>query len=169
MALSAAEAEDYYYLWYVYARMMGIPEEYVPATVAEAGELYGSYVRRHDSGPAENPYGVVLTQDNLDMMKSLIPKPLRLLGFGTAPAIAMAELMTPQELARVGMRPIAGHRVIRAVFHLVLKLAQGAEELPFSSRLAALIFQDMIDTSRGGEVTFCIPTTMIALRGRALE
>jgi hypothetical protein len=30
-------------------------------------------------------------------------------------------------------------------------------------------FQHMIDTSRAGEVTFCIPTTMIALRGRALE
>ena len=169
LPLSEAEAEDYYYLWYVYAQMMGIPEEYVPATVAEAGEFYGSYVRRHDSGPAENPYGMVLTQDNLDMMKSLVPRLLRFFGFGIAPAIAMAELMTPQELARVGMRPLAGHRVIRAVFHLALRLVQGAEALPFSSRLAAVIFQDMIDTSRGGEVTFCIPTTMIALRGRALE
>jgi hypothetical protein len=103
-------------------------------------------------------------------MKSLIPKPLRLLGFGAAPAIAMAELMTPQELARVGVRPIAGQRVIRAVFHLALRLVQGAEEaLPFSSRLASVIFQDMIDTSRGGEVTFCIPVTLFQLRGRALE
>jgi uncharacterized protein (DUF2236 family) len=169
LPLSETEAEDYYYLWYVYARMMGIPEEYVPTTVAEAGEFYDAYVRRHDSGSAENPYGVILTQDNLDMMKSLIPRPLRLLGFGTAPSIAMAELMTPEELARVGMRPIAGHRVIRAVLHLALRLVQGAETLPFSSRLASVIFQDMIDTSRGGEVTFCIPTTMIALRGRALE
>jgi uncharacterized protein (DUF2236 family) len=170
LPLPEAEAEDYHYLWWVYAQMMGIPEEYVPATLAEAGEFYDSYVRRHDTGPAENPYGLVLTQDNLDMMKSLIPKPLRLLGFGAAPAIAMAELMTPQELARVGVRPIAGRRVIRAVFHLALRLVQGAEEaLPFSSRLASVIFQDMIDTSRGGEVTFCIPVTLFQLRGRALE
>ncbi len=170
LPLSEAEAEDYYFLWYVYARMMGIPDEYVPTNMAEAGEFYDLYVRRHDTGPVENPYGVVLTRDNLDMMKSLIPKLLRFFGFGAAPAIAMAELMTPQELARVGMRPIAGHRVIRAVFHLALRLVQGAEEaLPFSSRLASVIFQDMIDTSRRGEVTFCIPTTLFALRGRALE
>jgi uncharacterized protein (DUF2236 family) len=169
LRLSDQEAEDYYYLWRVYAGMMGIPDEYIPPSVAEAGEFYDSYVRRHDSGPVENPYGVVLTQDNLDMMKSLIPKPLRLVGFGFAPSIAMAELMTPQEMARVGVRPIAGHPVIRAVFNLGLRLAQGVEDLPFSSRLASLIFQDMIDTSRAGEVTFCIPTTMSTLRGRALE
>lgn len=169
LPLSETEAEDYYYLWYVYALMMGIPEEYVPPTLAEAGEFYASYVRRHDTGPVENPYGVVLTKDNLDMMKSLVPRLLRFFGFGAAPAIAMAELMTPEELARVGMRPIPGHRVIRAVFHLALGLVQGAETLPFSSRLASVIFQDMIDTSRGGEVTFCVPTTLIALRGRALE
>lgn len=169
LPLPDAEAEDYYHLWWAYAQMMGIPEEYVPATLAEAGEFYDAYVRRHDTGPAENPYGLVLTQDNVDMMKSLIPKPLRLLGFGAAPAIAMAEVMTPRELARVGMRPIAGHRVIRAVFHLALRLAQGAEKLPFSSHLASVIFQDMIDTSRGGEVTFCIPVTLFQLRGRALE
>lgn len=169
LPLSETEAEDYYYLWRVYAQMMGIPEEYVPAGVAEAGEFYDSYVRRHDTGPAENPYGVVLTQDNLEMMQSLVPKPLRLLGFGAAPAIAMAELMTPEELARVGMRPMTGHRIIRAVFHFALGLMQGAEELPFSSRLAALIFQDMIDTSREGEVTFTIPVTMLGLRGSAME
>jgi len=112
---------------------------------------------------------VVLTQDNLDMMKSFIPKPLRFVGFGFAPEIAMAELMTPGELARVGVRPITGHRVIRVVFNLGLRLALGVEDLPFSSRLASMIFQHMIDTSRAGEVTFFIPTTRISLRGRALE
>jgi hypothetical protein len=91
------------------------------------------------------------------------------MGFGLAPVIAMAELMTPQEMARVGVRPIVGHRAIRSVFHLALRLVQGAEALPFSSRLAALIFQDMIDTSRGGEVTFTIPINLTELRGRALE
>ena len=170
LPLSAQEAEDYYYLWYVYALMMGIPEEYVPVTLAEAGEFYDSYVRRNDSGPVENPYGVVLTQDNLDMMKSLLPGFLRFFGFGAAPAIAMAELMTPEELARVGVSPIMGHRVIRAVFNLLLKVTQEAEDdLPFSSRLASLILRDMIDTSRKGEVTFCIPVTLAGLHSQGLE
>lgn len=163
------EAEDYYYLWYVYARMMGIPEESVPPTVADAGEFYASYVRRHDTFPEENERGVVLARDNLDMMTSLIPKPLRLVGFGAAPAIAMAELMTPLELARVGIRPVTGHRAIRAVFNLGLRLVQGQGALPFSSRLAFVILRDMIDISRDGQVTFTIPVTLADLRGQAME
>lgn len=175
LKLSDGDAEDYYYLWRVYAQMMGIhpegsPEDgsYVPADMAEAGEFYASYVRRQDTGPAENPYGVVLTRDNLDMMKALVPKPLRLLGFGYAPAIAMTELMTPEELARVGVRPAAGHKVVKLLFDLGLRLAQMGEALPFSSRLAALMFQHMIDVSRKGEVTFTIPVTLAGLRGSSL-
>lgn len=175
LALSDAEAEDYYYLWRVYAQMMGIhpdgsPEDgaYIPADVGEAGEFYASYARRQETGPAENPYGVVLTRDNLDMMKELIPKPLRLLGFGYAPAIAMTELLTPEELARVGLRPATGHKAVKLVFDLFLRLAQAGEALPFSSRLAALMFQHMIDVDRGGEVTFSIPVRLADLRGSSL-
>jgi hypothetical protein len=176
LRLSEHDAEDLYYLWRVYAQMMGIhpeghPEDgsYVPASLEEAREFYGSYVRRHDTGPVQNPYGVVLTQDNLDMMASLIPKPLRWLGFGLAPRIAMAELMTPQELVRVGVRPLPGHSVMKAVIGVFLRLVQGVEKLPFSASLATLMFQDMIDTSRGGEVTFAIPVTLAGLRSPSME
>jgi hypothetical protein len=177
LPLSAEEAEDFYYLWRVYAQMMGIHPEgkpdddsYIPATVAEAGQFYASYVRRQDSGPAENPAGLVLTQDNLAMMSDLIPRPLRFLGLGMAPRLAMSELMTPVEMARVGVQPVAGHGSLRAVFGLVLRLAQGAlDVLPFSTRLATLIFQDMIDTSRDGVVEFCIPASLAILRSSDLE
>lgn len=177
LPLSDAEAEDLYYVWRVYARMMGIHPEgqpdddsYIPATVEEAGQFYASYVRRQDTGPAENPYGLVLTQDNLAMMRDLIPKPLLWLGLRLAPRLAVSELMTPVELARVGVRPVVGHGVLRAVFGLVLRLAQGFLDVaPFSTRLATLIFQDMIDTSREGEVEFCIPVTLTTLRSSNLE
>jgi hypothetical protein len=176
LPLSDAEAEDFYYLWRVYAQMMGIHPEgkpdddsYIPASVEEAGAFYDSFVRRQDTGPAENPYGLVLTQDNLDMMRDLIPKPLRLV-LGLAPRLSMSELMTPAEMARVGVQPVVGHGLLRGVFGLVLRLAQGfLDVVPFSTRLAALIFQGMIDTSRGGEVTFCIPVNRMTLRGRSLE
>jgi hypothetical protein len=176
LPLSDAEAEDLYYLWRVYAQMMGIHPEgkpdddsYIPVSVEEAGQFYDSYVRRHDTGPAENPYGLVLTQDNLDMMRDLIPKPLRLV-LGLAPRLSMSELMTPVEMARVGVQPVVGHGLLRGVFGLVLRLAQGfLDVVPFSTRLAALIFQGMIDTSRSGEVTFCIPVNRITLRGSSLE
>ncbi|HEX6902148.1 MAG TPA: oxygenase MpaB family protein [Thermoanaerobaculia bacterium] len=169
LPLSDEEAEDYYYLWYIYAQMMGIREEYVPPTLSEAGEFYNSFVRRHDTGPEKNPYGVILAKANLAMMKSLIPRHLRLLGFGAAPAIAMAQLMTPEEMARVSVRPVTGHRPIRNLLHLVLYLTQGVKDLPFAARLAVLIFQDMINTSRGGQVTFTIPVTLAGLRDQAME
>jgi hypothetical protein len=177
LPLSEAEAEDYYYLWRVYAQMMGIhpagrpdDDSYLPATVEEAGQFYDSYVRRQDTNLAQNPYGLVLTQDNLAMMRDLIPGWLRWFGFGLAPRLAMSELMTPVELARVGVRPVAGHGVLRAVFGLALRLAQGLlDVVPFSTRLATLIFQGMIDTSRAGEVEFCIPVTLTTLRSASLE
>ncbi|HEV7671844.1 MAG TPA: hypothetical protein VGS22_25260 [Thermoanaerobaculia bacterium] len=97
------------------------------------------------------------------MMRDLIPRSLRLLGFGFAPQIAMADLMTPQEPARIGVAPLAGHAVI-------LRFGQGAlDVLPFSTRLAALICQDMINVSRDGVVEFCIPTTMATLRSSHLD
>jgi hypothetical protein len=177
LPLSEAEAEDFYYMWRVYAQMMGIHPEgqpdddsYIPATVEEAGQFYDSYVRRQDTALVQNPYGLVLTQDNLAMMRDLIPKWLRLFGLGLAPRLAMSELMTPAELARVGVRPVMGHGVLRAVFGLVLRLAQGLlDVVPFSTRLARLIFQEMIDTSRQGEVEFCIPVTLTTLRSPGLE
>ncbi|HEX3130725.1 MAG TPA: oxygenase MpaB family protein [Thermoanaerobaculia bacterium] len=177
LSLSEADAEDFYYLWRVYAQMMGIHPEgkpdddsYIPATVEEAKQFYDSFARRQDTSLAHNPYGLVLTQDNLAMMRDLIPKWLRLFGFGLAPRLAMSELMTPEELARVGVRPVMGHGVLRAAFGLVLRTAQGLlDVIPFSTRLATLIFQGMIDTSRQGEVEFCIPVNLITLRSASLE
>ena len=176
LSLSDAEAEDLYYLWRVYAALMGIHPEgrpdddsYIPATVEEAGQFYEAFARRQDTGPAENPYGLVLTQDHLAMMRDLLPKPLRLL-LGLAPRLAMSEVMTPAEMARVGVRPIAGHGLLRAVFGLVLRVSQGfLDVVPFSTRLATLIFQGMIDTSRDGVVEFCIPVTLTTLRSTSLE
>ncbi|MES1244752.1 MAG: oxygenase MpaB family protein [Acidobacteriota bacterium] len=176
LPLSDAEAEDLYSLWRVYAAMMGIHPEgrpdddsYIPATVEEAAQFYASFVRRQDTGPEKNPYGLVLTQDNLDMMRDLIPRPFRFV-LGLAPRLAMSELMTPEEMARVGVRPVAGHGVLRAVFGLVLRLAQGIEDVvPFSTRLSTLLFQEMIDTSRDGVVEFCIPVNLMTLRSPGLE
>ncbi len=101
--LSDAEAEDFYYGWRVYALLMGIHPDgkprdmsYIPETIAEAAEFYSSYERRQDTGPRENPYGVALTVDNLKMMESLIPRPLRWLGLSRAPRIAMQEVLAPR-------------------------------------------------------------------------
>lgn len=173
--LSPRQADDLYYCWRIYAQLMGIhPEGHreddslIPATLAEAGEFYASYERRQTSAARDNPAGVQLTRDNLELMENLIPQRLRWLGLRWAPRIAMTEILTPEEMARVGYRPQAGHRVIRTFLHLVLRLTQGIEEAPFSIRLATLIFQGMIDHSRGGVVEFTIPVTLAGLRSKEL-
>jgi hypothetical protein len=177
LPLADEEAEDLYYLWQVFARLMGIHPEgrpdddsYVPATIADAAVFYDAYVRRNDTGPERNPSGVVLTQDNLDMMRSMIPWWLRLLGLGFAPQIFMTELMTTAELGRVGVTPIVGHAAVKAVVALVVRIGQDAgEDTRFVSRLARRLLQGMVDVDRRGEVPFSIPFSRYDLRGAGFE
>ena len=48
--------------------------EYVPGNVGEAAEFYAAYTRRHYVDAAQNPKGVVLAHDNLQMLQDLIPR-----------------------------------------------------------------------------------------------
>jgi hypothetical protein len=174
---TAAEGDDLYYLWRTFALLMGIHPDgqphdwsYIPASLAEAGEFYDAYVRRTNTSPEQNPYGVVLTQDNLAMMRDMIPNWLRLFGLGWAPRICMTELLTPVELARVGVEPLAGHRVVKSLLALVLKVGHDAgEHTLFAARLAHLLLQGMVDFARGGEVEFTIPFDRLDLRGPGFE
>ena len=116
---------------------------------------------------ADNPDGVRLTADNMAMMKRLIPWPLRLVGFGWAPRIATQALLGEEGLKRVGLRPIPGHKVLKGLLHRGLRLVQGSMDdgpAHFSDHLGRVVFQHMIDKSRGGEVTFLIPDSMEAVR-----
>ena len=177
LPLKPQEAEDLYYLWQVFALLMGIHPEgrphdtsYIPASIAEAGTFYDAYVRRNNTGPDRNPKGVALTQDNLDMMTAMIPGWLRLVGMGFAPRIFMTELMTPQELARVGVTTLPGHRVVKAFLYLLLRLGQDfGEDVHAGSRLAKLLLQGMVDVARRGEVPFSIPFSRYDLRGLDFE
>ena len=177
LPLAAEEAEDLYYLWRTFAVLMGIhpdgrphDDSFVPATLAEAGVFYAAYVRRNDTSAERNPYGIVLTGDNLAMMTGLIPWPLRLLGLGFAPRIAMTELLTPEELARVGLTRLTGHSAIKAVLGLFLRAGQDAgERSPLAVRLSRLLLQGMVDVDRRGEVPFSIPVTQADLRSAAFE
>jgi hypothetical protein len=104
------------------------------------------------------------------MMTGLIPWPLRLLGLGFAPRIAMTELLTPEELARVGLTRLAGHAIIKAFLRVVLRAGQDAgEHSPLAVRLSRLLLQGMVDVDRRGEVPFSIPVTQLDLRSAAFE
>lgn len=178
LGLTDEEAEDYYYLWRVYALLMGIhPEDaplddsLIPATVEDAASFYDSYMRRWFTGPEENPGGVILAQDNLEMMVSLIPRPLRHSSLHLAPQLVMAELLGVEGMARVGLAPVHGHEILYKTFCLALSAEQAVANVAPCSLVEPLsrhLFGKMIDTSRGGPVQFIIPDSVKDLRSTDL-
>ena len=177
LELAPDEAEDLYYLWRTFALLMGIhpdgqphDDSYIPANLTEAAEFYSSYVRRNNTPASRNRYGSVLARDNLKMMEGLLPRSARLFGLGYAPRISMTELLTPEELARVGVRPVVGHRLIKMFLRALLMVGQRtAEHAPFVSGLARIVLQGMVDADRRGEVSFAIPLSRLQLRGSSFE
>ena len=172
--LEPKEEEDFAYLWQSFARMMGIhpegrPEDpsLVPATIDEAAVFYAAYARRHYVDAAANPDGVALSRVNLEMVESFVPGWARLLGLGLLPRLVMTELLGEQGVRRVGIEPRAGHRLLCACFSGLLRVLQNiSDDCPnhLGERLGQLVFQDMIDISRGGEVTFLVPDSLAAMR-----
>lgn len=106
--LSDKDAGDYFYLWQMYGELQGIRREWMPLSVEEGRAFCRAYAREFRSA-AENPQGVALTSACLQMMKGLIPWPLRLLGLGIAPSVYLLRLLGEEAAARVGVVP-AGHR-----------------------------------------------------------
>lgn len=172
--LRADEAEDLYYPWRVFAQLCGLhppgePDstERVPVTLAEATRFYDAYCRRHFATAAENPAGVRLARENLEMVRDLVPRILRLLGFGMLPRVYMQELLGTEGMRRVGLRPLLGHRLLMKLAPLLVQLWQrGVDDLPghTADRVAQLVFHHMIVREWNGEVTFLVPDSRADLR-----
>lgn len=174
VGLSQAEAEDFYYVWRIFSQMMGIhpPGEptstaYIPADVAAAKLFYRAYERRHYVAAPENPDGVELAHGNLQMMEDMIPAPLRRLGLEKAPRVAMHELLGDEGLHRVGIELPQDHAIgsepHNHLVGLIRKTTKGLGGL-VASHLGLVMFQRMIDASRGGEVRFVIPPDVDTIR-----
>jgi hypothetical protein len=170
--LTASDEEDFFYTWRVFAHMMGIHPagdaasmDHLPDAVEDAGRFYARYAQRHYVPAARNPDGVALGRAVRDMLRTMIPFPLRLVGFGVLPTIAMVDLMGADACARIGITPVPGHRILRwalvGVHRLFTPLEQAGGD---HHRIARIIFQDMIGRSLGGEVTFTVPDSIDAMR-----
>ncbi len=82
----------------------------------------------------------------------------------------MTELMTPEELARVGVKPLMAHKLLRLFLSAVLRLGQDVgEHTHFAARLARLLLQGMVEVDRRGQVSFSVPFTRLDVRGPAFE
>ena len=82
----------------------------------------------------------------------------------------MTELLSREELARVGKRPVMGHRLLRAILTLVLRAGQWTgHQDTLAAHLAHLLMQGMVAVDRRGEVEFSVPFSRLDLRGPAFE
>ena len=179
VGLTDEEAEDLYYLWQVFARMVGIhpPDDpdstaYIPQDLAEAAEFYASYSRRHYVDAAQNPAGVTLALDNLEMLQSLIPLPLAVLGLHPMPQIYMWELMGAETCDRLRLQPVTNHPVLQELLLKAVGTHQRiADHLPAKpvEAFSQKVFQAMINQQYGGQVEFLIPDSMATLHRLAPE
>lgn len=175
------EAEDYYYLWRVFAQFTGIhPADephrstYVPATLADAATFYRAYARRHFTDASANPDGVRLARANLQMMQDLLPRTvLGRLGTQRVPRIYMQILNGPEALTRVGIDPVVGLPIARWVLRVLPRIwslvwSEGDRVLDpdahVHENLSRLFFQRLIDRSYGKPVTFLLPETLADMR-----
>ena len=172
--LTRNEEEDFFYLWRIFALMMGIhppdkPDsfEHIPENVDDAAAFYNAYRRRHYVAADKNPDGVALGAANLKMLTDFVPWFLRLFGFGRLPVAYMQRLMGPEQCARIGLYSKPADAIVQWVLLHLQRLWKPLELIRANrhERFGAMIFRDLIDRAYGGEVTFTTPLNIQDLRG----
>lgn len=68
--MSEEGADAYYYAWRVVGAMLGVDQDAVPKTLAEAREFLDLYMIRH-MGPS--PQGALLTRQLIDLYEEIVP------------------------------------------------------------------------------------------------
>lgn len=175
-ALPKQQAEDYYYLWRAFAVAMGIHPpglrgnaDWVPATLDDARAFYASYERRHYiHDPAKNPDGVALARENLEMLQTLLPEPLRLPGLRRIPELLMTQLIGEEGCRRVGLVPYTVpfglHWLAVGTLDVMIGFGRFLDSIdPTGSwhpTISAVLLQSMIKQQYGGVVTFEIPESI---------
>lgn len=176
--ISTQEQEDLLYMWGVFAVMMGIhppgqPNSfaYIPDSVEDAGEFYNAYARRHYVSAEANPEGTQLALADLELLERMIPKRLRLIGFGKLPRIYMNELMGREACDRIGIDKVFGHFILKWVLTHLHKIIDFFDPDHKRSKegLARIMFQEMINIEYGGSVTTTIPRTLADLESMSAK
>ena len=180
--LSAQDAEDYYYVWRVFALMMAIhpPDDpastaWVPATIAEAQEFYTAYARRHYATAAKNPDGCKLAADNLRMLEALMPSKLRWMGLSRVPRFYMTQLIGLDGCARVGLAPagqwpitrLALMEIIRAWSAFWAVVDRFGDFRSMHERVSAILLQRMITRGLDRDMNFDVPFDLSEIRSLA--
>ncbi|MGA3246538.1 MAG: oxygenase MpaB family protein [Bacteroidota bacterium] len=178
VGLTHDEEEDFFYIWRMFALMMGIhppgkPDsfEYIPDNVDDARAFYEAYRRRHYVAADKNPDGVALGAANLRMLVDFVPWIFRLLGFGRLPHAYMQKLMGTEQCARIGIQRRHFDALISWVLLRLQRLWKPFERIRTNrhERFGGMIFQDLIDRAYGGEVTFTVPMDLSQMKNMINE
>jgi len=165
----AALSEDYFYLWRVYGELQGIRPEWMPQSLEDAAAFSQAYARRNFVEAKDNPEGLELTQADLRMMRELLPRWLRALGFGALPKLMMVRLLGPEAAARVGVRRQPGHYVLE---WLLLEAPIAWRKLwkhlmpshAAHDAISRWFFEALVERAWKGEVFYTAPLTRGDLR-----
>ena len=176
IGLSDDQAEDFYYVWRIFAQMMGIHpvgqpncSDYVPRNLEEAEEFYISYQRRHYVNADHNPEGIQLAVTNLQMLNDLLPQtPLRRIGLKIIPRMYMEELIGSQGCERIGIHPVRFLSLTKwllttfpsiwsRLWNVVDRVDQSQH---LHENLSRVFFQRLINREFDGEITFRIPDNL---------
>jgi hypothetical protein len=185
--LTEAEAEDFYYVWRVFAHLMGIhppgdpaDESHLPETLAEASDFYAAYCRRHYAGATrwqgewreqsltENPDGCALAERHLKMLATVLPDGgSRIFDLADVTRIYVEMLIGQEACARVGVARLEGHGALRFMlthfprwWSLVWKRVNGGLHVQVSDWFLRTLLQ--ASYKRG--VVFTVPSTLEDLK-----
>ena len=146
---------------------------WVPATLDDARAFYASYERRHyEQNAALNPDGVALAQENLAMLHTLLPRPLRLPGLRRIPELLMTQLMGEESCRRVGLTPYVVpfglHWLAVGTLRAMIGMGRFLDRIDptgmWHPTLSEVLLQGMIKKQYGGIVTFEIPESITQVR-----
>lgn len=150
--LTPADAEALFHPWLVYSVCIGIPEAYLPTSLDDARAFYAAYGRRQYVPAAQNPEGVLLAKANLEMLRGLLPAPIKRTGLRFLPEIFLYDMLGHEGCERVGITPITGHRQVKQISERVIRDtadARAASRLrrslrPAFTAMSRRLFQSLI-------------------------
>lgn len=138
--ISDAEREAYVHAWSVIGHVMGVKDEYLVHSYAEAQRVFELIKARRKGA---SPEGQALTAALLDWMQDEMPGPLRAL-----PREMMCRLMDPQDLLLLGIKPEEPSHIKdgfwHGVMHVVEAVVEGFESLPMGRRAAEAMFTRIV-------------------------
>ncbi|HEY4219431.1 MAG TPA: oxygenase MpaB family protein [Gemmatimonadaceae bacterium] len=185
--LTDAEAEDFYYVWRVFAHLMGIhppddsaDESHLPETLAEASDFYAAYCRRHYAGETkwaegwrerslmENPDGCALAERHLNMLATVLPDGgSRFFDLADVTHIYVEMLIGEEACARVGIPRLEGHPILRfSLMHLPRwwSLVWNRVNGGIHVKVSDWFLRTLLQASYKRGVVFTVPSTLEDLK-----